>query len=94
MASSLDFQTVFVLVLGIFFLVFMPLPVAAVDSAVGSELSLSFSDDMSQKGGTILWIVQMDRDKTLDTVLQYNQIPILDVTHQIERFAECTRWLG
>jgi len=44
--TSLDFQleTVFVLALGTFTLVLV------VDSAVGSELSLSFSDDMSQKG--------------------------------------------
>jgi len=42
--TSLDFQTVFVLALGTFALVLV------VDSAVGSELSLSFSDDMSQKG--------------------------------------------
>jgi len=36
--------------------------VLVVASAVGSELSLSFSDDMSQKGGvgTKLWIVYLD----------------------------------
>ena len=51
------FQTVFVLARGTFALVLV------VAAAVGSELSLSFSDDgMSQKGGvgTKLWIVYLD----------------------------------
>ena len=50
------FQTVFVLARGTLALVLV------VASAVGSELSLSFSDGMSQKGGvgTKLWIVYLD----------------------------------
>ena len=55
------FQTVFVLARGTFALVLV------VASAVGSELSLSFSDDMSQKGGvgTKLWIVYLDCTTTV-----------------------------
>ena len=48
MASSLDFQTVFVLALSTFDLVLVPFAITVVDSAVGSGLSLLFVDDIGR----------------------------------------------
>jgi len=53
----------------------------------GAGLSLSFSDDMSQKGGvgTKLRIVYLEYS---------NQIPILDVTREIEHFCRAHTLVG
>jgi hypothetical protein len=60
MASSLDFQTVFLLVLSTFDLVLVPFAITVVDSAVGSGLSLSFAGGI-RRGNN----VNLDEDKRL-----------------------------
>jgi len=67
------FQTVFVLALGTFALVLV------VASAVRSELSLSFSDDMSHKGGSrVLGLYcSWTKVKLIDLRFEGRRVPVL-----------------